>query len=148
MIHPSTKVLSKTILESIEMDKIVYAEVTPTGAMGNSGGIIMYIIEEETDELICYETSIFDDEETYLLAEKKLFEHLDEENPHCSKEHLYFDFYYGGMGNNVFISKKVKLTVKDNYFVYTEDDREFQILSFVQGVFNSVVHQLENNQKK
>ena len=40
MISPITKTLSKSVLESIEIDKIIYAEVTPPGAMGNAGGII------------------------------------------------------------------------------------------------------------
>lgn len=147
MITPITKKLSKSILESIEVDKIIYAEVTPPGAMGNSGGIIFYIRQDNNKEMLCYETSIYDDEETYLLAEEKLFKHLDRQNTNSAKDNLYFDFYYGGMGNNVFINKKVKLSIKDNFFVYQVDNIEFQIFSSVQGVFMSVVNQLEKTSK-
>jgi len=127
MITPITKKLSKSILDSIEIDKIIYAEVTPHGAMGNSGGIITYIRQKNSTEMICYETSIYDDEETYLLAEEVLFKHLDRENNFSDKEELYFDFYDGGMGNYVFINKKINLSIQDNYFVYHVEDLEYQI---------------------
>ncbi len=145
MITPITRKLSKSILDNIEIDKIIYAEVTPPGAMGNSGGIIFYIRRENNTEMFCFETNIYDDEEIYLLAEKVLFKHLDRENNISGKEQLYFDFYYGGMGNNVFINKKINLSIQDNYFVYRIDDLEYQIFSSVQGVFNSVVNQMNSN---
>lgn len=137
MIKPISKTLSKSIIDKLEFDKIIYAEVTPPGAMGNSGGIIIYILQ---NEMICYKTSIYDDEETYFLAEKLLFKHLDREN--TNNEDLYFNFYYGGAGNNVFINKKVNLSIQGHYFVYCVDKFQFQIFSSVQGVFNSVVSQI------
>ena len=145
MITPITKKLSKSILDNIEIDKIIYAEVTPPGAMGNSGGIIIFIRQDNNTEMLCFETSIYDDEETYLLAEEVLFKHLDREKNVSGKEKLYFDFYYGGMGNNVFINKKINLSIQDNYFVYHVDDLEYQIFSSVQGVFNSVVNHMNSN---
>lgn len=144
MITPITKKLSKSILDSIEIDKIIYAEVTPLGAMGNSGGIIIYIRQKNT-EMLCFETSIYDDEETYLLAEEILLKHLDRENNVSGKEELYFDFYDGGMGNYVFINKKINLSIQDNYFVYHVDNLEYQIFSSVQGVFNSVINHMNSN---
>lgn len=145
MIAPITKKLSKSILDNIEIDKIIYAEVTPLGAMGNSGSIIIYIRQDNNTDMICFETSIYDDEETYLLAEEVLFKHLDRGNNVSGKEELYFDFYYGGMGNNIFINKKINLLVQDNYFVYHEDNLEYQIFSSVQGVFDSVVYHMNSN---
>ena len=145
MMKPITKKLSKSILDSIETDRIIYAEVTPPGAMGNSGGIIVYIRQGNDKEMLCYETSIYNDEETYLLAKEILFKHLDRENKNSGKEHLYFDFYYGGMGNNVFINKKVNLTIQESFFVYKADDLEYQISPSVQGVFNSVVNDINSN---
>jgi len=144
MITPITKKLSKSILDSIEIDKIIYAEVTPPGAMGNSGGIIIYMRQGNNKEMLCYETSIYDDEETYLWAEEIFFKHLDRENKNIGKEHLYFDFYYGGMGNNVFINKKETLTIQEHFFIYKADDLEFQIFPSVKGVFNSVVNHLNS----
>jgi hypothetical protein len=145
MITPITKKLSKSILDNIEIDRIIYAEVTPPGAMGNSGGIIIYIREDNNTEMVCFETSIYDDEETYLLAEEVLFKHLDRENNVSGKKKLCFDFYYGGMGNNVFINKKINLSIQDDYFVYHVDELEYQVFSSVQGVFNRVVNHMSSN---
>ena len=148
MISPITKTLSKSILNSIKIDKVIYAEVTPPGAMGNSGGIIIYILQSETNGLICYETSIYDDEETYLMAEEVLYKHSDRDNKQNGNENLFFDHYYGGMGNNVLINKEVILAIQDNYFVCKLENIEFQILSSVQGVFNNVVRQLQRTKKE
>ena len=112
--------------------------------MGNSGGIIIYIRQGNNKEMLCFETSIYDDEETYLLAEGILFKHLDRENKSSGSDHLYFDFYYGGMGNNVFMNKNINLSIQENYFVYQADDSEYQIFSSVQGVFNSVVNHMNS----
>lgn len=146
MIVPILRQLTPSIVNSIYADKIIYAEVTPNGAMGNSGGVIIYTIQGSNKELIRYETNIYDDQETYLLADAKLCKHLDKENENNGKEDLYFDYYYGGMGNNVFINKKANLSIQDNYLVYQKDGLEFQIYSSVRGVFNVVVTQL--NEKK
>lgn len=144
MINPISKALSKSILNSIEIEKIIYAEVTPPGAMGNAGGIMIYIPQSGTSKLVCYETNIYHDEETYSLAEELLFRHLDRSNTNNENENLFFNYYYGGVGNNVFINKKVKLTIQDDFFVYKTHDLEFQIFSSVQGVFNSVVYQMNS----
>jgi hypothetical protein len=77
-----------------------------------------------------------------FLTEELLFRHLDRDNTNIEKENLFFVFYNGGMGNNVFIHKKVNLTIQDDFFIYTVDNIQFQIFSSVQGVFNSVVNQL------
>jgi hypothetical protein len=148
MISPITKTLSKSILHSIKMDKVIYAEVTPAGAMGNSGGIIIYIPQSETNELICYETSIYDDEETYLMAEDVLYKFLDRDDTQNGNENLFFDYYHGGMGNNVLINKEVILAIQDNYFVWKIKNIEFQIFSSVEGVFNNVVRQLDKSKKE
>ncbi len=77
MITPITKSLSEPISDSIETDTIIYAEVTSTGAMGNSGGIVVFIRHGNGNEMLCYETSIYQDEETYLMAEESLFKHSE-----------------------------------------------------------------------
>lgn len=143
MVKPTTKSLSKSILKDINPKEIIYAEVTPLGASGNEGGIIIYIPQKETEQLICYETNISDDKETYFSAEELLFKHLDRQNATNEIKNLYFDFYYGGMGNNVFINKKVKLEIQEDYFIYATELFQFQIFSSVQGVFNNVVRQMQ-----
>lgn len=143
MKNAITKPLSKLILTGIEPKEIIYAEVTPQGAMGNSGGIIIYIPESGTDQLICYEVNITYDQETYLLAEDILFKHLDKQNSGNANKNLYFDIYDGRMGNIVFINKKVKLEVKENYFIYRSEQSQFQLFSSVQGVFMGVASEIQ-----
>jgi hypothetical protein len=80
MIKPVTKMLSKSILDSIEIDKIIYAEVTPPRAMGNTGGIMIYIRQSNNTEMLCFETSIYNDKETYHYTEEILYKHFNREN--------------------------------------------------------------------
>lgn len=142
MIRPITTRLSKSILESIEVDKIIYAEVTSPGGMGNAGGTMIYLRPSNTNEMFLYEASIYDDHEAYGMADEMLFTHADKTNKHSTKEPKYFDLYDGGMGNAVFINKKAMLMVRENFFVYTTNDVRFQIFSSVQGVFDSVVRKM------
>lgn len=146
MANPVSKKLSKSMLDRIEADKIIYAEVTPPGAMGYSGGIIIHTTQNgsQTNELICCRTSIFEDEETYLLAEKILLKYVDMTYKTNEKEESYFDFYYGGMGKNVLINKKVNIDIQDNFIVYTKENLIFQILSSIQGVFISIADVYKN----
>ena len=130
--------LTKSVLDSILPKEIIYAEVAGGGAMGNSGGIMLYLIKEE--QLICYETSLFTDEEIYLEAEALLLRHQDRfKNENTEVRESQFDYFYGGMGNNVFINKNVALDIKEGYFSYIKNGIGYQISSSVQGVFNSVV---------
>ena len=124
--------LTKEILETILPKEIIYAEVAGGGAMGNSGGIIIYVVKEEP--LICYETSIFTDEEVFILADDFLSNYAK----------LFFNFYYGGMGNNVFIKKDAELKIKEEHFAYLHNGFEYKIYSSVKGVFNSVVNSMNN----
>ena len=93
MIEAIKKPLSEAVIERIELQKIIYAEVTPPGAMGNAGGIIIYILQSETNEIICYETNIHDDEGTYLAAEKLLLQYHDIKNINQENDNLYFNYY-------------------------------------------------------
>lgn len=124
--------LTKEILETISPNEIIYAEVAGGGAMGNSGGIMIYLVNKT--QLICYETSVFTDEEVYLIAEDFL----------SMNENAYFNYYYGGMGNNVFINKNAELNIKLEYFSYLQNGFEYKIYSSVKGVFNSVVNRMKN----
>ena len=77
MNKPTIKQLTKSLIESILPQEIIYAEISAPGAMGNSGGIIIYIIVDET--LICFKTNLFTaDEEIYDQAEKLILKHQDQ----------------------------------------------------------------------
>lgn len=124
--------LTKEILETISPKEIIYAEVAGGGAMGNSGSIIIYVVRVE--QLICYETSVFTDEEVYMLADDFL----------SNNAKLFFNFYYGGFGNNVYTNKGAKLLIKEEHFDYLHKGFNYKIYSSVKGVFKSVVIRMNN----
>lgn len=138
--------LTKSLLDSILPKKIIYAEVAGGGAMGNAGGIMLYVIKDV--QLICYETNVFTDEEIYLLAEELLLKHQDNfKYDDLDREVILFEHFYGGMGNNVFVNKNVTLEIKEGFFIYNKDGVKYQISSSVQGVFDGVVYAMKQSEK-
>jgi hypothetical protein len=139
MIEPIKATLTKTIINSLAPQEIIYAEVAGGGANGNAGGILIYSVKDK--QIICYETSKFTDQENYSLAEELLLKHTNiHHEPKENLESHLFDYVYGGLGNNVFIHKNANLEIKENYFLYLKDDLEYAIYSSVQGVFNGAVN--------
>lgn len=146
MKQHTTVQITKSNLESISIPNILYAEIAESGAMGNVGGIMIYSIEME--HLICYETSLFNDESMYMEVRKRLLAHqngfLQEE---LSQEKILFDYHYGGMGNHVFIQKGIELDLKEGFFVYHIGEHQHSIIPSVEGVFNAVLHSIANSEK-
>lgn len=135
--------LTKSLIESINPEEIIYAEMAGGGAMGNAGGIMLYIIKDDT--LICYETKVFNDEEIYVQAEELLLKYQDSlKYPDIELQDCLFDHFYGGMGNDVFVKKNINLEINEGYFIYKKDNIKYIILASVQGVFNSVVYAMKN----
>ncbi len=133
MKKPTVIQLTKSIIDSITPEEIIYAEAAGSGAMGRAGGIMLYIIVDEA--LICYETNVFIDEEIYVQANKLLDDKL-------------FNYFYGGMGNNVFVDKNITLEIKDRYFIYKKDDIDYQIIPSLKGFFNNFVYAMKNPKRK
>lgn len=143
MNEPTTIQLTKSIIESINPEEIIYAEMAGGGAMGNAGGIMLYLIKDDT--LICYETNVFNDEEIYVQAEELLLKHQDSlKYPDIELQDCLFDHFYGGMDNNVFVKKNINLEINEGYFIYKKDNIEYTILPSVRGVFNNVVYAMKN----
>ena len=140
MIKPMEQKLSVAILNNIDLDKIIYAEITQPGGMGNAGGIILYAHQEGTDQLICYETNIYHDEETFVVGEKLLYEEI---NSLDGSE--YFDLYNGGMGNQIVVNKKANLEITDRYFLYKIGEVQFQIFSSLHIIFTRLAYEMKNN---
>lgn len=140
MIKPMEQKLSVAILNNIDLDKIIYAEITQPGGMGNAGGIILYAHQGGTEQLICYETNICDDQETYLVGEELLYKEI---NSLDGSE--YFDLYTGGMGNQIVVNKKANLEITDDYFVYTTGEVQFQIVSSVHIIFTRVAYDMKKD---
>lgn len=145
MKEPIIIPLTKSLIESITPNEVIYAEVASGGAMGNAGGIMLYLVIE--DALICYETNVFKDEEVYLQTEEILLKHQD--RIVTSDKELQvklFDRFNCGMGNYVFLNKNIALEIKEGYFIYKKENIEYQILASVQGVFHNLVYQMRKHE--
>jgi|GEM_PF-2417802 len=148
---PTVIKLSKTILKTLSVCDIIYAELSE-----GDGWIMFYIIKE--DQLIRYETNFFKDESTYMQAQKILFKHsglkdfpsfgdLDKQTEKRNSK-SQFNYYYGGMGNHVLENKNVFLEVEiiDKHFVYKTHNKEYYIYSSCSGVFNCVAYAMLNTE--
>ena len=128
MIHRySSKKLSQEILDDIDFGNVIYAEISPLGAMGNTGGVMLYIYRDS--QMICYEANINEDEATYTAFDKKITHNKDKFLP-----------YYGGMGNYVFINNESTIKADDEKecFLFVDGQNIFQIDSSSLGVYMSV----------
>lgn len=146
MNEQTTTKLSKEIMDILSANDIVYAELAEGGAMGNAGGITIYSLKD--NDLNRFETSLFDNENFYSDAQKLLLEHqdkLDIEN--IKAEEILFDYHYGGMGNHVFVNKRIELKKWKDFFTFKVENENYKIHPTVQGVFNSVAYSIENNGK-
>lgn len=134
IVFPKSIIITTENLNSIDFDKVVYCEISPLGAMGNEGGILLYLLKDE-DNLITYETNISIDKNIY----DTLFLIIH-------KNANLFVQYPGGMGNSVYIKKDAQLEIdkKYNCFWYHSKNTKLRIDSSVQGVFLSVVTDMTN----
>ena len=139
--------LTKDILDTFSVNEIIYAEIAEAEAMGCAGQAMLYIIKNE--ELICYKTNLFKDENTYMQVQEILFKYgkfkfprfgdLDKQTKQTNSKNKLI-YYEGGVGNSVFVNKNVSLKVIDNHFVYEKNNKEYRIFSSVLGVFKRVVY--------
>jgi hypothetical protein len=119
-------------LDSINFDKIIYCEVSPIGAMGNEGGIIIYLLRNE-NTLVTYETNIKTDPQTFDTVSSLINQNID-----------YFIEYSGGFGNYVYVKKDAQLEIDEKYncFWYQSQNTKLRIDSSVQGVFDTAVAEM------
>ncbi|NME71049.1 hypothetical protein [Flammeovirga aprica] len=147
MIKSTTITLSNDTLGTISKEDIIYAEVSEPGAMGNDGGIIIYLIEN--NQLIRYVTSFFSNEELYISARKLFDKSTDKINfPEVDVNQNYFNYYYGGVGNHAFVNNNSSLQIGEEFFVYIKEHKEYQINCSVRGVFNCVSNAMKNPKNK
>ena len=139
MITPTFKTLSIPYLKTFQPEDVLYAELTPPGAMGRTGSMI-YVLEE--DQLNCYQVSPQQDETTYKAAEEWFYKYLDKS--YSADHNPYFKSYYGGAGNSVINNKNIELEIEENYFVYKKSDKCYQIMSSVQGIFEADVRGMKS----
>jgi hypothetical protein len=134
ILFPESVIITAENLNSINFDKVIYCEISPIGAMGNEGGILIYVLSDE-DNLITYETNASIDQQSYDVV----LDRIDQNND-------LFISYSGRFGNYVYIKKNTHLEIdkKYNCFWYHSPNTKFRIDSSVQGVFLSVVADMTN----
>ncbi len=129
IVFPASIIITAENFDSIDLDKVIYCEVSPKGAMGNEGGILLYVQKDE-DTLITYETNLEIDEQSFATVSERISQNAN-----------LFINYYGGMGNYVYVKKNTQLEIDEKYkcFWYHSQNTKLRIDSSVQGVFLSVV---------
>jgi|CXWL01.1.fsa_nt_gi hypothetical protein len=132
IVFPESVLITAENLNSIDFDKVIYCEVSPMGAMGNEGGVLIYLLGDN-DTLVTYETNESIDKEAYDAASERIY----------LKKNLFIN-YSGGMGNYVYVKKDAQLEIDEKYtcFWYHSPDTKLRIDSSVKGVFLKVVAQM------
>ena len=129
IVFPKSIIIVAKNLDSIDFDKVIYCEIAPKGAMGNEGGIIMYVLKDE-NTLITYEINLKVDAQVFDAVSERIIQNVN-----------FFIEYNGGMGNYVYVKKDAQLEIdkKYNCFWYHSQYTKLRINSSVQGVFLSIV---------
>jgi hypothetical protein len=125
IVFSESIIITTENLNSIDFDKVIYCEISPKGAMGNEGGILIYVLNSE-DNLITYETNVFKDQESFDSAVERIEQNLD-----------LFVNYSGGFGNYVYIKKNIEFEIDEKYkcFWYHSKNTKLRIDTSVEGVF-------------
>ncbi len=126
---PESVIITAENLDSIDFDKVIYCEISPTGAMGNEGGILIYLLDDK-GKLITYEINVAIDKEIWDATSERINQNAN-----------LFINYSGGFGNYVYIKKGAQLEIDEKYncFWYHSPDTKLRIDSSVKGVFLSLV---------
>ena len=155
MIDPTSIELTAEILNELIVEKIIFAEFALPGAMGRKGQAKIYYISDGNYyryEADCFKMNpdlyfrtidflvknIRNNKNIYL----KMLDFLGKDKNKIStcfkdetQENGIFEFYYGGMGNYFFINKNITLKQADEYCIYTEDKKEYNVYISCYGVF-------------
>lgn len=132
MINKAEKVrITASGIAGLKFENVIYGERSQAGAMGNAGGIILYVLDG--DSFTMYHANLSTDEQAYSEGLFKI-----------AANELQFDVYAGGFGNGVFIKKDISLVVieEDESFWYIKEDKPYMIKSSVKGVFDNVAKAL------
>src|SRR3989338_5811718 len=133
IVFPESLIITAENLDSVDFDRVIYCEISSTGAMGNEGGILIYLLDDK-DNLITYETNVSMDKESYDATSERIDQNAN-----------FFINYSGGFGNYVYIKKGAQLEIDQKYncFWYHSPDTKLRIDSSVKGVFLSLVAEMK-----
>ena len=134
--------LTTALLSTISLDEIIYAEIAEPGAMGNAGGILLYVVKE--GQFTRYETSVFNAPEAYASADELIKANQNEMlMSGTMAEKKTFVYYYGGMGNHVYVNNNTTLRAVEDHFLVTQNNVEYKIDPSNKGVFMNVEARLK-----
>lgn len=135
IVFSESVIITAENLDSINFDRVIYCEISPKGAMGNEGGILMYVLKNE-DTLITYEINIEIDAQIFDIVSEKIAQNRN-----------LFMSYYGGMGNYVYVKEGIRLEIDEKYdcFWYFSQNTKLRIDSSVHGVFSSVADDMKSS---
>src|SRR3989344_5217104 len=138
IVFPESVIITAGNLDIIDFDKVIYCEISPMGAMGNEGGILIYLLDDK-EKLITYETNVSVDKESYDATSERIDQ----------KTNLFVN-YSGGMGNYVYVKKGTQLEIDEKYkcFWYHSQNTKLRIDSSVEGVFLRVVTEMKSEDGK
>jgi hypothetical protein len=138
IVFEESAIITLENLDSIDFDKVIYGEISPKGAMGNEGGILLYVLGSE-DKLTTYEANLEIDAPIFSAVSERIDQNAN-----------LFTGHYGGMGNHVFIKKDIQLDIDEKYgcFWYHAQNTKLRIDSSVKGVFESVVAEMKQEKTK
>jgi hypothetical protein len=143
MIKPIHEELTEEKLCQMDVNDILYAELGGVGAMGNNGRIILCVLQEKT--WLRFEISVFEKEALF----EKVYTLVSDGVPVYSSpgkqgENCAFIYYYGGMGNDVYVNKRIKLEIHEGYFSFKKDNNTYLIQPSFEGIFDGIAHELRN----
>ncbi|QQR82482.1 hypothetical protein IPJ70_04375 [Candidatus Campbellbacteria bacterium] len=133
IVFPESVIITTENLDSIDFNKVIYCEISPMGAMGNEGGIFIYLLDDK-EKLTTYETNVSVDKESYNATLERI-----------NQKANLFTNHSGGMGNYVYIKKGVELEIDEKYncFWYHSQNTKLRIDSSVRGVFLHLVAEMK-----
>ncbi len=143
MIKANTTLLTLERFKEISPDDIIYAEVTNPKGMGNAGGIMIYVLHE--DFFILYISNIEDDEKLFYKVEEFFENNICNSRSKMDTDNQIFQFIGGGLGTSSYKHKEVHLEIEDGFFIYKEEDKNYQIFCSVEEVFHNSVQMLQNS---
>ena len=132
IVFPESVIITDENLDSIDFEKVIYCEVSPMGAMGNEGGILIYVLSDE-DNLVTYETNVSIDQQSCDAVSERIDKNVN-----------LLVYYNGGLGNYVYIKKNAQLEIDEKYgcFWYHSKNSKLRIDSSVPGVYRFVAGQM------
>lgn len=139
--------LTNELFDNLDIENVVYAEYASGGAMGNSGGLMIYYASNGS--LMLYETNVAMNPSLYKKATDILSGrcfNLPNFEERTGPD--VFDYHYGGFGNAVFLNAHYLLGRTTDALLLIKGNNKYKIWCSVQGVFESVIHSLEKRTGK